>query len=1786
MITISNQCTTYSQMASIQTMAACLKRFPATKCAVQLIVLLSLVIVLFKSSPLLSWFASVDHATSSIESLTISNGTQYVLPCKISAPEAIDSITRVVTDECKIKLVNAACKNAQGKLTPRSIVNHCPRGGYVPYRLVGCFSYKHFNYSTIMRNTPENSPKSCVDFCTLRDFRYAITQSGPLCFCDDEKPNPALRLPDGMCNAPCPGSPTQYCGGKLEISVFETGLAKQPELPIKLYPRPQDKPVRVAFLLLFHKRNLRQIHRFLRAIYDKNHYYYIHVDPKQHYLYRELLKLEKQFPNIYVTRQRHTVVWGCFTQLQAMLASMKHILTIPTWEPDYILSMSGSDFPVKPIGKLTEFLTANRGRNFLQVQSVATVHTFISETAYDKNFVECEDRMWRIGDRQLPAGIMTNGASDWFCLTREFVQYALDERHDLVADLMIVMEHTIFATENFFPQVLLNSHFCQTHYNTGLRVVSWTRGHGCARDRSVEWTGCSPLTIRRDDWGRLERVIDEKIYAVRKFNPIFDQTIILTVEEYALGKYPANVPNLNAYWLNVYHHEDEKHDARMGAVLNVAHVLLYLNAQRGGYERYEVVKILEITHYFNRNAFEGFLVRHTALVNDHQLELELFVKPRNKFYPNRILLGRLSNVKLEVSNVMDQVERLPIDFDRILSVNVRPTLIFHLSPPSKSESVLQDTNHTVTVDWIDPRKRSEAVEQYTITKVQGKINHHSLRSDTLKPPLAEGVWSAKVHLNGSYVGMVQFLVVSEKLIELPRFTTSTTGTCDRPRGLFDAFENFSCRIPNSALVLQKHARFSAIVKDTFQLENTCLAAGEIAMEHSNFKQPLVRCSDVLGTMRKFPLRLLWRYKVFVLIGFMLVAAQIFLAYKLLCMPLSGNESSEERDLSRRLYEKYVKKSAPPGTDGGAHDANLSMGGEKGTAEGAGRAKDLTQQQHILRLDELDFVPPCELTRKETVSAIHRAKSQSCKAKIVEVACEILAGKFYPQRLPNYCPRGDHSPNRALGCFRDEKNFRLLSGYYSTFKTNNSPEKCIRLCLQSGYPFAGVQYGYECFCGDEVPKASAKLPDSSCNVKCPGDPKQACGGYFTINVYETGIRKFAAQSTETVPKHADETVRVAFLLTLNGRAVRQVHRLLKALYSPRHYYYIHIDARQEYLYRELLKLEPKFPNIRLARKRFSSIWGGASLLQMLLASMEHLLYETDWHWDFVLNLSESDFPLKTVDQLVTFLTANRGQNFVRNHGREVQRFIQKQGLDMTFVECDNRMWRIGDRTLPAGITIDGGSDWVCLSRDFARYVTGDGNGQQDELIRGLLRVFQYTILPAESFFHTGLRNSRFCHTYTNNNLHMTNWKRQLGCKCQYRHIVDWCGCSPNNFRTEDWERLQATQHKKLFFARKFEAMVNQAIVLQLEEWIFGPYPADYPNLHSYWQNVYHHEDTVPSVDGALLNVVHSLLRTNGRINTVQLYEPAGRVREITHYLERDTYRGFLVRHEATVPSQAHVRMELETWISPVVMAKVTRSTPLARRVIHLEVSTDYDEKEQLSRNFPRIIGTNAEPALIFRLAAPLESERVKGANATNHSLTVEWIDPVGTLVASSHFTIEDSPNGPPHSFNHFLKGSKLKQPLAEGVWGARLLQGKALLGATRFLVIAPTVPREASEQAQAGGDAHEPHTHRQVIPVMGRGSATANTATSRVRAKERNRTPEGHSGDRHTDTDSDDHPQQQLDKLVGQFFTIRETCVVTVDGGASRTVDGGQQFADCKTTSWSSLAMDPKSDIYVESVTSN
>lgn len=78
------------------------------------------------------------------------------------------------------------------------------------------------------------------------------------------------------------------------------------------------------------------------------------------------------------------------------------------------------------------------------------------------------------------------------------------------------------------------------------------------------------------------------------------------------------------------------------------------------------------------------------------------------------------------------------------------------------------------------------------------------------------------------------------------------------------------------------------------------------------------------------------------------------------------------------------------------------------------------------------------------------------------------------------------------------------------------------------------------------------------------------------------------------------------------------------------------------------------------------------------------------------------------------------------------FIRKQGLDRLFYECDTHMWRLGDRKIPEGVAVDGGSDWFLVNRRFVDYVVNS----QDELVVGMKRFYDYTLLPAEVVYvHT-------------------------------------------------------------------------------------------------------------------------------------------------------------------------------------------------------------------------------------------------------------------------------------------------------------------------------------------------------------------------------------------------------------------------------------------------------------------
>lgn len=148
----------------------------------------------------------------------------------------------------------------------------------------------------------------------------------------------------------------------------------------------------------------------------------------------------------------------------------------------------------------------------------------------------------------------------------------------------------------------------------------------------------------------------------------------------------------------------------------------------------------------------------------------------------------------------------------------------------------------------------------------------------------------------------------------------------------------------------------------------------------------------------------------------------------------------------------VASSAKGGMTNG--NSNPNNGNLYSAANGSSKHQTINANT---KLGDLKFKPICDIVVKEAISAVYRAQTQQCKETIVNITCAIQNGEFYPTKLPNHCPHELYSENRALGCYKDDKKFRTLSGYYINFKTKNTPQKCIQLCLQSGFVYAGVQY---------------------------------------------------------------------------------------------------------------------------------------------------------------------------------------------------------------------------------------------------------------------------------------------------------------------------------------------------------------------------------------------------------------------------------------------------------------------------------------------------------------------------------------------------------------------------------------------------------------------------------------------------------------------------------------------------------------------------------------------------------
>ncbi|CAI9088667.1 OLC1v1023067C1 [Oldenlandia corymbosa var. corymbosa] len=240
-------------------------------------------------------------------------------------------------------------------------------------------------------------------------------------------------------------------------------------------------------------------------------------------------------------------------------------------------------------------------------------------------------------------------------------------------------------------------------------------------------------------------------------------------------------------------------------------------------------------------------------------------------------------------------------------------------------------------------------------------------------------------------------------------------------------------------------------------------------------------------------------------------------------------------------------------------------------------------------------------------------------------------------------------------------------------------------------------------------------------------------------------------------------RFAYFISGTRGDLEKLWRTLQSLYHPWNYYVVHLELGSTLEERlELASRIDKDPifnkvqNVLMITKANMVTYRGPTMVSNTLHACAILL-KTYKHWDWFINLSASDYPLVTQDDLLhTFSGLKRNLNFIHHTSRlgwtgRAMPLIVDPGI---YQNTKSDLFRVSpNRTLPTAFRLFTGSAWTVLSRSFVEYVIWGW----DNLPRILLMYYTNFVSSPEGYFQTVICNSpEFVPTVVNDDMHFVSW----------------------------------------------------------------------------------------------------------------------------------------------------------------------------------------------------------------------------------------------------------------------------------------------------------------------------------------------------------------------------------------------------------------------------------------------
>jgi hypothetical protein len=271
--------------------------------------------------------------------------------------------------------------------------------------------------------------------------------------------------------------------------------------------------------------------------------------------------------------------------------------------------------------------------------------------------------------------------------------------------------------------------------------------------------------------------------------------------------------------------------------------------------------------------------------------------------------------------------------------------------------------------------------------------------------------------------------------------------------------------------------------------------------------------------------------------------------------------------------------------------------------------------------------------------------------------------------------------------------------------------------------------------------------------------------------------------------------IAYLVLVH-RYPAQFKRMFKSIYDPANHYLIHIDKNSgPELESDIRRFLRGFPNSAILEGR-RALWGGYSLVNAELRGMAQLL-KMGANWEFFINLSGQDYPLKSQDEIATFLRRNRGKEFIKVLDQRTARPETMQRVSRYVIEFEKRIVRTPfPRSFMSGVSPYIGNQWMIVSRRFCEFVCHAPQAQRYKAF------YRNTFIADEGFFQTVMMNTAGHGEIVSDDLRMIDWVPDGDVKLR-----------PRTFTAEDAAELLASP---CLFARKFDATVDDEILDMIDD----------------------------------------------------------------------------------------------------------------------------------------------------------------------------------------------------------------------------------------------------------------------------------------------------------------------------------------------------------------------------------